>query len=179
MMADGQQRTLSKLRQVTTVVHAVRDENFALAAALKAKGVALPQKLDPTHSYVANLTGSGGSGGDAAAANAHGAGEGGRAGKGKVRAAAVGSADELTRYLERGAEQGNKAATKVLRSMPGVSSRLGSVAKEQSEGGAADGASREEQPPDGLLATAGSALMSALSSAAGGGAAAGGRRRST
>lgn len=60
-MLDGQKRTLGKLQQVTTVVRAVRDENFALAAALKAKGVVLPPEHDPTVSYLDSITGGGGS----------------------------------------------------------------------------------------------------------------------
>lgn len=53
-----QVRTLDKVAQVVTVIRAVRDENFALAAALRDKGVALEPELDPTgRGFLAPLKG--------------------------------------------------------------------------------------------------------------------------
>jgi hypothetical protein len=56
-LADGRQHTLGKLELVRTVVRAVRDENFALAAALRDRGVTLDAAIDVTGSFIASIEG--------------------------------------------------------------------------------------------------------------------------
>lgn len=119
-VADGQSKTMASLEQVRTVIRAVTDENFAIAAALRAKGVALPTEQDPTVGYLAAIVGADRKPTDAPEDKAEGRR---RRGGGAARAAAVSSDEELARYLQRGSEQGNQSAVKGLAACSASQSR--------------------------------------------------------